>query len=188
MTSILVRRLCPFLIRIIFLSAAVASTANGAKVNNNKVDIPAQPSGAELLGDWHLVRTPNPRGGADAVSIMHTADPSRSDFDLAGLMIRCGKVGPEALIVLLRPFSFRERLKVVFGRPGSDAQFDATVAAPGTAVLVSTDATRLVNVSWQGLKELFIRLQDRQTTISGVVTLAAVQPAFKELMTSCPTQ
>jgi hypothetical protein len=167
---------------------AVASTAYGAKVNNNKIDIAEQPSGSELIGDWHLVRTSNPHGGADAVSIIHTADPSRSDFDLAGLTIRCGKVGPEALIVLLRSFSLRDRLKVVFGRPGSETQFDATVAAPGTAVLVSTDARRLVTVSWQDLKDLFIRLEGRQTTINGVVTLAGMQPAFKLLMTSCPTQ
>ena len=41
------------------------------------------------------MRTRNPHGGADAVSIMHTADTSKSDLDLAGLMIRCREGGTE---------------------------------------------------------------------------------------------
>jgi hypothetical protein len=56
-------------------------------------------------GSWRLVRTPNPRGGPDAVSVMQTPDPSRSDIDLAGLMLRCSDRGFEVLIVLLHPFS-----------------------------------------------------------------------------------
>jgi hypothetical protein len=88
---------------------------------------------------------------------MHPADISRSDFKLAGLMLRCGKGGPEAVIVLLRPFPLRARPNVVFGEPGNETQFEATVAAPGTAVLLPTDAASLVNVSWQALNYLFIR-------------------------------
>ena len=40
-----------------------------------------------LPGAWRLVRTSNPSGGRDAVSIMHTADIARSDVDFAGLML-----------------------------------------------------------------------------------------------------
>jgi hypothetical protein len=122
------RHLCPFLIRIIFLAAAAASAANGAKANKVEVVIAEQPPGSELTGGWRFLRTPNPRGGDDAISIMHTADTSRSDFDLAGLMLRCGQASPEAVIILLRPFPLRARPKVVFGEPGHETQFEATVA------------------------------------------------------------
>ena len=60
-----------------------------------------QPS---IAGSWRLVRTPNPAGGTDAISIMQIADPSRSDLDLAGLMVRCGEATTEVLIILVRPF------------------------------------------------------------------------------------
>lgn len=180
-------RLWLFLIQIIFLATAAASTANGAQANSDKLGIAGQPSGSETIGGWHFVRTPNPRGGADAISIMHTADTSRSDFDVAGLMIRCGK-GPEVLIILLRPFPLRQSLKVVFGEAGNETRFDATVAPPGTAVQLQTDATHLVTETLRTLKDLFIRLEYDQTTIRGVVALEGLQPAFKKLMASCPTQ
>ena len=38
-------------------------------------------SAAETTGGWRLLRTPNPYGGADAVSITHTAELARSDPD-----------------------------------------------------------------------------------------------------------
>src|ERR1700678_3016016 len=64
---------------------------------------PLPPSRAQNVGSWRLVRTPNVRGGADAVSIMHIADSSRSDLDLAGLTLRCGENGIEALVVVVEP-------------------------------------------------------------------------------------
>src|SRR5437899_1091146 len=57
------------------------------------------PKSTSEMGGWRLVRTPNPRGGADAVSIMRTADSSRSDIDLAGMAVRCGEIGAEVLVV-----------------------------------------------------------------------------------------
>src|ERR1700752_4793071 len=54
---------------------------------------------------WPLIRTPRPNGGPDAIATMRTADTSRSDPDLAGLMIRCReKSGMEVLLALVRPF------------------------------------------------------------------------------------
>ena len=88
----------------------------------------------ELNGGWRLVRTSNPRGGQQAVSIMRTADTSQSDLDLAGLMIRCGRKRPEVIIVLLRAFSLKARPTVVLGRPGNETRLVAKVVAPGTAV------------------------------------------------------
>jgi hypothetical protein len=68
-------------------------------------------------GDWRWVRTPNPRGGPDAISIMHTADMSRSDADLAGLMLRCAQDGIEALVIVVAPLPTRARPRIRFGHP-----------------------------------------------------------------------
>ena len=98
------RYVFPLLIGIYVLTHAAASGVNGANPDVGKArDISGSP-GSELAGGWHFVRTRNPYGGVDAISIMHTADTSRSDLDLAGLMIRCSERGPEAVIVLIRTF------------------------------------------------------------------------------------
>ncbi len=162
---------------VALVAAPTARLARAAEQNPN----------SELMGGWQFVRTSNPRGDADAISIMHTADTSRSDLDLAGLMIRCSDGRPEAVIVVIRPFPLRARPHVVFGKPGNEIQREATVALPGTAIVVPA-ATALVTGPWQGLKDLLIRVDDGQDTIHGVVVLAGLEAAFSELLASCPAR
>src|ERR1700678_1888794 len=50
-----------------------------------------EPAKSTAGDSWPLIRTPHPRGGPDAVSIMRTADTARSDPELAGLMIQCAE-------------------------------------------------------------------------------------------------
>ena len=166
----------------------MASAVNAANSDTGKSGETVQPANSELSGGWRYVRTRNPHGGADAISIMHTADTSRSDLDLAGLMIRCNEGGTEVAIVLIRAFPLRARPHVVLGKPGTETQLEATVGAPGTAVLLPADATALVSGSWQTLSELTIRIDDGQTTIRGVVALAGLQAAFNRLVASCHIQ
>ena len=166
----------------------MASAIDAAAPDGETTGGPERAPSTELTGGWHFVRTPNPHGGTDAISIMHTADTSRSDLDLAGLMIRCSEHGTEAVIVLIRTFPLRARPHVVFGKPGNETQFEATVAPPGTSILISRDATTLVSGSWQGQSDLFIRVEDGPITIRGVVALAGLQTAFQVLATSCSTQ
>lgn len=140
----------------------------------------------ELASGWRLVHTPNPRGGPDAVSIMHTADTSRSDLELAGLMIRCNDNRPELAIILLRPFPLRARLLVKLGKPGEEKQFEATVGPPGTAVILPGDPKTIAGQPWQTESELFVHVIDGQTAISGVVALPGLRSAFDQLMANCP--
>src|SRR5271168_4825245 len=55
-----------------------------AATDRQKPPRPDGPVKPRETGEWRLVRSPDPRGGPDAVSIMHTADVSRSDPDFAG--------------------------------------------------------------------------------------------------------
>ncbi len=147
-----------------------------------------QRADSKTTGTWRLVRSPHPQGGPDAVSIMHTADTSKSDLDLVGLMVRCSHGGAEVLMVLIRPFSLRARPRVAVGKPGDETRFEATVVPPGTAVLLPRDATALVNGSWQSLPELFVEIADDQGSIRGVIELAGLKPALDMLMANCPSQ
>jgi len=181
------RPLSPLLVGLFILTIAAASAAIGAITDAARADGAAPPSGSELAGGWRLVHTPNPHGGPDAISIMHTADTSRSDLDLAGLMIRCNGGGTEVVVVLLRMFPLRARPHVLLGEPGHETRFETTIAAPGTAVLLPGDGKFLVSGSWQIQNDLFIRINDDQTTVAGVVALAGLQAAFKVLVANCST-
>jgi hypothetical protein len=182
------QHLSPLLLAIFIIAIATGSAALAANPDTNRAGGSERPFSSELAGGWHFVRTPNPQGGADAISIMHTADTSRSDLDLAGLMIRCRERGTEAVIVLIRAFPLRARPQVVFSKPGNETRFEATVAPPGTAILLPGDATTLVNGAWQNQSDLSIQVDNGPTTIRGVVALAGLQAAFKVLLVSCETQ
>ena len=158
----------------------VALAANGEAI------LAATERTSDELKAWRLVHTPNPSGGRDALSIMHTADTSRSDLELAGLMIRCSGSRAELAIIVLRPFPLRARLRVQLGKSGNETQFEATVGPPGTAVIVPGDPKTIVGQAWQNESELFVRVVDGQTAISGVVALPGLQSAFDQLMANCP--
>ena len=152
----------------------------------NAVTVAANQPSVELMGAWKLVRTPNPQGGADSVSIMHTADTSRSDFDLAGLMVRCNSGRSELAIVLLRAFPLRAHPRVIFGSPGHEWQFDAIIGPPGTVVILPGDPKAAIGSAWPAESDLFIRVIDDPNNVSGVVPLVGLQSAFTLLMSNCP--
>jgi hypothetical protein len=78
---------------------------------------------------WRLLRTPDPRGGREAVSITRPADTQRSDPDFVGLMIRCGETTDiEVLVALLRPLSLRAHPNIVIAYGGNHAELSASVA------------------------------------------------------------
>jgi hypothetical protein len=136
------------------------------------------------IGTWRLVRTPNPAGGADAVSIMQTADIAKSDLDLAGLMLRCGESSVETLVVLIRPFPPRAHPKVAVAAGGKKVEFVATVLPPGAALLLPREATSLAAGPWQSSSELAVEVDDRNP-IRGVISIEALGPAYRMLMSNC---
>ena len=178
-------RFLPLLAAICSLVILPASIGNAANLDSSGATGTDQPLVSELAGGWHLVRTHNPNGGADAISIMHPADTSRSDVDFVGLMIRCSETSAEVVIIVLPALPFGSRPHVSFGKPGSEVQFDATIAPPGTAVLLPKDAVNFVSGPWRTLQDLFVRIDDHQSTIRGVIKLAGLQAAFEQLQASC---
>ena len=173
------------LVAIVVQFVGGASAASGPGPGIDSPVRAAEPQRLELFGGWRLVRTPNPLGGADAISIMHTADTSRSDIDFAGLMIRCGEHDPEVAIVSVRSFSFHAQPKVMIGGPGDEQEFNGTVVPPGTVILLPHDATDRMLRSWQAISKLYIRVNDGQAEIRGVVNTEDLSSALRSLIASC---
>jgi hypothetical protein len=176
------RSLFPLLVTIFILATSPASALDP---DSNATGDAERARSSELAGGWHLVRTHNPSGGADAISIMHSADTSRSDLDLVGVMVRCSETNAEVVVVILSAFPFGTRPHVAFGRPGNETEFEATVAPPGTVLLLPGEVTTLVSGPWQTLEDLFIRIDEGRSTIRGVVKLTGLEGAFKKLKAAC---
>lgn len=173
---------------VIVTSLAIATSGAAGGASPNVQTDRERTLNSELTNGWHLMRTPSPNGGADAISLIHTPDASRSDIDLAGLMIRCHDRGTEVAIALLRAFPIRAKPIVIFGRPGNETRLETTVGAPGTVLVVPGNANALVGELWREEKDLFLQIDVNQTPIHGVIPLAGLQAAFKVLAASCTTK
>src|SRR5258708_24046854 len=97
----------------------------------------------QLEGGWRLVKSRNPDGGADAISVMHVADNAKSDGGLAGLSLRCGRNGIELVLIVLEPLSRSTRPAVVLMTEGKRAEFEAYVIQGGEALLLPADVSKL---------------------------------------------
>jgi hypothetical protein len=155
----------------------------------------AKPYGAQSAvpaptsaGTWRLVRTPNPRGGPDAVSIMQTADAARSDIDLVGLTLRCSDTGFDVLMVFLKPFPPRTHPKVKLTSGGATVHLEATVIPPGAAISLPAEAATLAKGSWQSSSELAIEVEDDGSATWGFISLVGLGPALSLLTSNCPSR
>jgi hypothetical protein len=164
--------------------AEINITGEEASPNGARSAISAATSG----GAWRLVRTPNPRGGPDAVSIMQTADAARSDIDLVGLTLRCSDTGFDVLVVFLKPFPPRTHPNVKLTTGGATVHLEATVIPPGTAILLPAEAGTMVKGPWQSSLELALEVNDDSTATRGVISLAGLGPALSLLASNCPSR
>jgi hypothetical protein len=141
---------------------------------------------ATNAGTWRLVRTPNPRGGPDAVSIMQTADTARSDIDLVGLTLRCSDAGFDVLVVFLKPFPPLTHPKVKLTSGGTTVRLEAAVIPPGAAISLPAEATTLVKGS--SSSELAIEVEDDGNAKRGFISLVGLESALSLLASNCPTR
>lgn len=142
------------------------------------------------MGTWHLVRTKDPAGGRDAVSIMQTADITKSDIDLAGLMLRCAETGVEVAVVLVEPLPPRAHPTVIVSTDDTKKQFSATVLPPGAAVLLPKEASALVSGPWTVAPALSVQVEGpvadgEPYSVKGTIPLAGLASALATLRANC---
>jgi len=136
--------------------------------------------------DWHLLRTANPRGGPDAVSISHTADITRSDLDLAGILLHCGEKGVEVMIVVVTPFSPLARPDVTISTGSKEWRLSAHVVSPGAELLLPAEAMSLATGPWQSARELAVKVTSQEQSFGGIVPIEGIADALATLAANCP--
>lgn len=138
-------------------------------------------------GTWQLARTPNPSGGPDSISITKIVDTSRSDQDIAGLMLRCGEgATTEVLVVLTEALPLRMHPKVTVVAGAKTTEFIGSVVTPGALVLLPEKASALVEDAWQSIPELAVVIAEKNRSLHGVIPLADINTAMQTLQSNCP--
>jgi hypothetical protein len=142
---------------------------------------------SQLPGGWRLVRTPDPGGGPDAVSVLHAADTIKSDLNFAGLTFRCGQAGIETLLILLEPLVRGSQYVVRVKSGASESQFEAKALQRGEVLLLPSSATALAGGAWQSVPELSVDIAG-PSRIRGSVALGGLAGALSTLSQNCPAR
>lgn len=135
---------------------------------------------------WRLVRTRNPRGGDDAVSMMRTANISASDLEFAGAMLRCGDNGLEFLLVVISPFPPRSRPEIAITAGTNELHFEGSVIPPGAELLLPLGARELAAGPLHAARSMAVKITLAEVTIKGVVAIDGLDAAINTLATNCP--
>lgn len=142
----------------------------------------------QLDGGWRLVRTRNPSGGADAVSVMHVADTAKSDTGLAGLSLQCGRDGVEVVLVVLERLSLTARPSVTLTAGINRVEFEASVVQGGEVLLLPQAASNLAVGAWQSATELSVEIEAKPAPIRGAVPIGGLSAALNYLSRNCPAR
>ena len=136
---------------------------------------------------WQLARTPNPSGGPDSISITKITNPTPSEQDVAGLMLRCAEgATTNVLIVLAAPLPLRAHPKVIVAAGATTTEFIASVVPPGALVLLPEKASALVEKTWPSVPELAVSITDNNRALRGVIPIKDLSNAMQELQSNCP--
>ena len=141
----------------------------------------ASPGAPQTIGRWRLIRTPNPHGGKEAISIMRPGELSGSDSNFVGLMVRCAESDIEVLLVLIDPLPLRAHPRVSI----NGTKFESSVAPPGSAVLLPGDVAVLARQRWSTLPSLSFEIDQAGSVTKGHVFLKDFDAALKALTAAC---
>ncbi|MDQ6870115.1 MAG: hypothetical protein M3178_17880 [Pseudomonadota bacterium] len=118
-------------------------------------------------------------------AFLHTVDIEQSNPRLAGLRLRCGKQGIEAVVVVVEPIPPHARPQSTLRTPGQEFQFIGTIIPTGAGIRLPGDATSLVTGPWWTPRELEIKMADGGAPIDGVVALSGLPEALPSLNADC---
>ena len=139
---------------------------------------------SELPDGWRLVKTPNPGGGPEAISVLRAANTAKSDPNFAGLTLRCGPTGIETLLILLEPLVRESRYNVLAKGGSTETHFEAQALQGGEVLLLPPSATAMASGSWQAAPELSVSIAG-PSPIRGSVPTAGLSSALATLSQSC---
>jgi len=161
---------------------------------------------APQTSGWRLLPGRSPADGGGAASMSHTSDMTRSDLDLAGLMLRCrdtgagmqgadatsptiqedaNGIGAQIAIVVVTPFPPRAQPSVTIGAVGKEWHFDARVLPPGVELLLPSQATDLAIGTWQSTPELAVKVSWQERSFRGVIPIDGIADALATMAANC---
>lgn len=141
-----------------------------------------------LSGGWRLVKSRNPNGGGEIVSVMHAVDTTKSDLGLAGMSLRCGSIGPEAILILLDPVPSTNPPVVTLQAGPTKTRIDASVLQDGRALLLPLAAATVSNAAKKGVAEVSVTIDTQPQAIAGVVPITGLVSALNSLSIYCPAR
>ena len=119
-----------------------------------------------LSGTWQLARTPNPAGGLDSISITKITNPTPSEHDVTGIMLRCAEgATTNVLVVVATPLPPRSHPKVTIVAGATTTELIASVVPSGTLVLLPEKASALLENAWQAIPELIVSITESQRSL-----------------------
>ena len=138
-----------------------------------------------LPDGWRLVRTKDPSGSAEAVSVMHVVDTTKSDLALAGLSLRCGANGIEVVPIMLEPLPRGSHPSATVTIGSDKVQFEASTIQRGEALLLPPPAASLAAGEWQKAAELGIEIATKPTLVQGTMQIRGLSDALRALSPYC---
>lgn len=135
---------------------------------------------------WRLI-TRQRTGDADTgTSIIRTPDTSRSDENLAGVMLRCKEPNDTELhIAVVSPYSPRTNTSVSLQIGARQLNFPARVGPGGTTLILPAEAVEmLAGHALQGA-ELKVEVGSGAGKTVGVIPLNGLDAAYAEMMAAC---
>jgi hypothetical protein len=157
-------------------SRSKAAPAIGANPNS-----PESIEAGGAAGSWRLVRSATATAATGEAAILHTADIERSDPRLAGLMLRCGREGVEAVVVVVEPFPPHARPQITLRTPGQESQFIGTIISTGAGIRLPGAATSLVTGPWRTPPDLEIKVAAGGAAPNGSKNKTLRDRAFREI-------
>jgi hypothetical protein len=116
---------------------------------------------------------------------MHVVDSAKSDPGLAGLSLRCGAGGIEAILIVLDPLPHSGRPAVILQAGSNRTEFEASVTQGGEALLLPQAAANLAAGEWQNAAELSIEIAAKPNPIRGMVPIRGLSAALRALSPNC---
>lgn len=151
-----------------------------------KLVSPPLEAGTPAPKDWRLIRTSDPGGGPDVVSIVRVADLSRSSPEIAGLMIRCRRAAArEVLIALVKPLPPHARPNVRLTAGAVESTLSGSVVPPGSAILLPIPAEIWAKALGPDPIDLTINIDTVEMSAHGVVPISDLDAALLNLTLNC---
>jgi hypothetical protein len=96
-------------------------------------------------------------------------------------MLRRGREGVEAVVVVAEPFPPRAWPQITLRTAGQESQLIGTIIPAGAVIRLPGDATSLVTGPWRTARELGIKVADGGAAIDGIAALSGLPKALQSL-------